>query len=529
MRWTAPPDKREISLIFLSLAAYFFAYNIDASLQVIGIDRLATQGAVLSRLGIGKGNIAEDGRRPPGWRDALENEIFGDWTWGKNHVAGDGAERTQLKGSGRHGAMWLERPPVGKVDRRPLADGGVDDAALRWGDDIPTTKIVKQAPGYNILDNVFIFNGSVFLVTDEKNSLPDMSSMVASVGNGFGKWKIITTSVAHRLLGDYGGIIRGVSWLTADSHPHNSTLFALWRIYSSLDVGITSTGYTTLPPLRRLIFPHNRFFTDANPDFGDHWIRRRRVDTGFHPFLLKAAFPQLGMQYFEDWDDFHKMQVPYMYERLVVVDRGVSLKAVSEGQPAFAPPFSLPASEHWWKPVRKNLLKFLGEDEVKKASTKKVVTYLHTQNELSGGKLSDEDHDALSNALSHMAKKNGYQYHIVSTQTSDTDWTDRMMAIVKSSVIVSVHGDHLLDSVFMEPSPTSRLFELFPTSKFVPDRGFAVRSIGVKYTAWIGKKSYSSISDLEHPPVSPPSGNEEFDLDINAIVQSVQNTLESDS
>ncbi|KAF4621557.1 hypothetical protein D9613_012990 [Agrocybe pediades] len=414
MRWTAPPDKREISLIFLSLAAYFFAYNIDASLQVIGIDRLATQGAVLSRLGIGKGNIAEDGRRPPGWRDALENEIFGDWTWGKNHVAGDGAERTQLKGSGRHGAMWLERPPVGKVDRRPLADGGVDDAALRWGDDIPTTKIVKQAPGYNILDNVFIFNGSVFLVTDEKNSLPDMSSMVASVGNGFGKWKIITTSVAHRLLGDYGGIIRGVSWLTADSHPHNSTLFALWRTYSSLDVGITSTGYTTLPPPRRLIFPHNRFFTDANPDFGDHWIRRRRVDTGFHPFLLKAAFPQLGMQYFEDWDDYHEMQVPY----------------ISDLCPYF-----------WFTCIRalvdaceEELIKFLGEEEVAKANDKKVVTYLHTQSEQGGGRPSEEDHNALSNALSAMAKKNGYEYHMVSTQTSDTDWTDRMMTIVKSSV-----------------------------------------------------------------------------------------------
>ncbi|KAF4621555.1 hypothetical protein D9613_012998 [Agrocybe pediades] len=213
--------------------------------------------------------------------------------------------------------------------------------------------------------------------------------------------------------GDYGGIIRGVSWLTADSHPHNSTLFALWRTYSSLDVGITSTGYTTLPPPRRLIFPHNRFFTDANPDFGDHWIRRRRVDTGFHPFLLKAAFPQLGMQYFEDWGRLSR----------------------DAGQPIFAPTFVY-LHQSIVDACEEELIKFLGEEEVAKANDKKVVTYLHTQSEQGGGRPSEEDHNALSNALSAMAKKNGYEYHMVSTQTSDTDWTDRMMTIVKSSVVI---------------------------------------------------------------------------------------------
>ena len=60
--------------------------------------------------------------------------------------------------------------------------------------------------GYNILDNVFIFNGSVFLVSDTKNSLPDMSSIVTSTGNGFGRWKIIPTATARKLMGSYGGM-----------------------------------------------------------------------------------------------------------------------------------------------------------------------------------------------------------------------------------------------------------------------------------------------------------------------------------
>lgn len=214
----------------------------------------------------------------------------------------------------------------------------------------------------------------------------------------------------------------------------NSTLFALWRTYSSLDESIDEYGTTTLSPPRRLVFPHNRFFTDANPDFSQHWIRRARVDTGFHPYLAKVALPQLTVEYYEDWEDYQKIAIPFVYERLVVADRTAAKANVEEGWPAYTSAFDLDASEHWWEPVRKNLAQFLGEYDVK-PNAKKAVTYLHTQSE-SSAKLSRADHDALVKALQLMADRQGYELHVVSTQTAETDWTERMRAIVKSSVSI---------------------------------------------------------------------------------------------
>jgi len=199
-----------------------------------------------------------------------------------------------------------------------------------------------------------------------------------------------------------------------------------------LDRTIDDSGRTKLPQPQRLIFPHNRFFTDANPPFDEHWIRRRRADTGFHPYLAKAAFPHLAVQFFEDWEDYQKMQVPFVFERVVVADRGIAAKEAKEGEPPYSPTSLLDLSDHWWEPVRKSVAQFLDGYEYR-SKAKKVVTYLHSQSE-QGGKLSDQDHQALVKALEKLAYKHSYELHIASAETAETEWVERMGAVVKSSV-----------------------------------------------------------------------------------------------
>lgn len=175
---------------------------------------------------------------------------------------------------------------------------------------------------------------------------------------------------------------------------------------------------------------------DDNPPFDQHWIKRARADTGFHPYLAKVALPQLTVEYYEDWEDYQKIAIPFVYERLVVADRKAAESAVEEGLPPYTSAFDLDASDHWWEPVRKNLAQFLGEDHVK-SKAKKVITYLHSQSE-PGAKLSSGDHDALVKALEAMTNSHGYELHVVSTQTAETDWSQRMTAIVKSSASPSL-------------------------------------------------------------------------------------------
>lgn len=151
MGWLSPPDRREITLLLFCIAVYILAYNLETSLQLLGVDSVATSGAVFSRIGLGKTRaIDRDGRKPSGWRDILELDIYGDWAWDEGHVAGNGDERTQRAGTGRHGATWVGRSEIGEVSGKLFGEVPVDQALRWWRDDVPQTKVLKHTPGASL-------------------------------------------------------------------------------------------------------------------------------------------------------------------------------------------------------------------------------------------------------------------------------------------------------------------------------------------------------------------------------------------
>lgn len=148
MTWISPPTRREITLVVLCLTAYLFGYNLDSSFQLLGVDPGATQGAVLSRLGFAKTKyISGDGRKPAGWRDSLEDKIFGKWAWDEGHVAGDGQERSQSRGTSRHGASWIKIDQLDEAAGHMYGDSTVNKSLTWWQDDIPQTKVIQHVPG----------------------------------------------------------------------------------------------------------------------------------------------------------------------------------------------------------------------------------------------------------------------------------------------------------------------------------------------------------------------------------------------
>lgn len=149
MRWTAPPERREIILILFSISAYLLAYNFETSLGYVGIDPAAAQGALYRRIGLGKTKIlGRDGRKPAGWRDKLENQIFGSWDWEEGHIAGDASQRNQMfRGRGKHGAQWMERKAARSLDHTRFGDDTVNGAHVWWKDDVPVVTVLKHVPG----------------------------------------------------------------------------------------------------------------------------------------------------------------------------------------------------------------------------------------------------------------------------------------------------------------------------------------------------------------------------------------------
>ena len=140
MGWFSPPTRREISLLLFSFTVFVFAYNIDIT--------LSPHNLVFRKLGLSSSSvIGKDGRRPPGWRDRLEDEIFGEWRWEEGHVAGEGPDRRRERGTDRYGAQWLGRNEIGDVVGEIYGTTTADNAILRWGDDVPITTMVRHVPG----------------------------------------------------------------------------------------------------------------------------------------------------------------------------------------------------------------------------------------------------------------------------------------------------------------------------------------------------------------------------------------------
>lgn len=136
------------------------------------------------------------------------------------------------------------------------------------------------------------------------------------------------------------------------------------------------------------------------------------------------------------------MEVPFIIERVVVADRDAA--ALDRGSrpsqaPVFAPPFEgLSGSDYWWEPVRRTLATYLDVYETGKGKRKEkpVVTYIERQIEEDGPRIRDADHQALVAALWRMGRDYGYEIHVVSEK--ETGWDERMTAVVKSTVSLTM-------------------------------------------------------------------------------------------
>ncbi|VDB95505.1 unnamed protein product [Peniophora sp. CBMAI 1063] len=520
--WTAPPTRRELLLVLVSVTIFVVAYNADTRLSLLGFSIRPYSPFASAR----DAPIGPDGRKPAGYRDALEDEIFGTWDWEPDHIAGikdaeelrvvgkSGEGESYLHGVGLTGqqALWLQGVGEGKyVTDGRLGKTTINEEFGRWGEEVPRTKIVFHEPGFTILENVSMAFGTFFLVTDDPSSMPLPETLGSSMINHANPprdidWQILPLANAFPKLGGFGGQMHGTTLVSYDDTTDGLTLLTLQLLYKHLNLS---------EPPARLILPAVPTYNDPKPpDPYDGNPPRHRSDVGVHPMTLKAAYPRLaGTMFHEDFDDFVGLGTPVLIERLVVVDRGASARAGHSDAP-WARLFTSQRDvirQDWFEDVRQTLWDFLGMEDAKAPG--KEVTYLSRQ--LEGPRMSAKDHEALIKEL----KKTGVTVHVVD---ETTPWLEHMNAVVRSSVIVGVTGDHLSNAAFLLPSAHSALVELFPSSAFNADWLTVVRSMGHGY---VGFQDTRRLDIASLPPVSRPSRLGEIKIDAAAVARAVQEQL----
>ncbi|KAN0113892.1 hypothetical protein V8E52_007200 [Russula decolorans] len=539
--WTSPPTRRELTLLLFCVTIFIVAFNASTTLRLIGLDPSS-----LISFSSSPAPIGLDGRRLEGYRDRLENEIFGEWDWEPGRIAGlKDAESTRLLhgrphshpdaylyGEGKTGeeAMWLLGVGEGRyINGEGLGSTSVNDEFVHWGEDVPRTELRQHVPGFTILDNVIMFEGTFYIVVDDPTSMPAIESIASSRENKNDPprdidWQISPGQTAFSQFDSYGGRIHGVTFVSYDgpSTTDSHTVLSLMRLYSTLNI----SSPQLLSPPHRICFPAIPTFTDPTPEPDDEDIPRIRSNIGIAPETLKAAYSSLaGAQFEEDFEDFVGIGMPVLLDRVVVSDRGAAQHSgLSPGMAAWSPPFtSLRASEDWFESARRPLAQLvLGEDESavpgSTATGTHAVTYISRQGSADSDRLLAADHEALLGGLQNLART-GVKVFVIDENAS---WTERMRAVAQSTIVLSVYGDHLADAMFMRRTPQSALMELFPPSEFNRDWETVVRTMGIRYVAWQGNQKYT---DEDLPPFSESSTYDDFALDAQAVVQAITEEL----
>lgn len=316
-----------------------------------------------------------------------------------------------------------------------------------------------RASGYTILENVFLVNGTLLVVTGQSSSTDSFPKTEAMISTGLNSpytpilqdLQFVTTFQILQAFGNSAHRLPGVSTICFDQPEavDNYTFPALYRTYSVLEL-----ARTPLPPPDRTYFvnlKNNDSFT-----------------SGYARHLARAALPSMNIFYSEDWDDYERSARPFFFDRVILADRVAALHAAPtfdfssvdvrfdtkvppNGIPStsqvtieapdkhlpFAPPFAFPASTEWFSPVRQSLLEALSLKDNSTVKTHRGVTYISTQGLRDGPRLRENDHAQLIRELEKLTTSQGWELHVVlldDRRSSVSVWKELATAAVSSNV-----------------------------------------------------------------------------------------------
>ncbi|TDL23890.1 hypothetical protein BD410DRAFT_786558 [Rickenella mellea] len=383
----------------------------------------------------------------------------------------------------------------------PFVDNAFRVPPVTWKAFPPETNVVTHAPGWTVFDNVYALNGTLFVVTSNPLTIPDLKFIISTgIPLLHGKdqpakrlptdreIRVITPMQASSLFGDSAVRLSGPSWLVNDPNqyiPHYyhwaAELFlGLWRAYASLALDFTPDGRTSLPPPSRLIF------TRISPN---EW----RDPALLNPWMTRAAFPSLSMEFEDDWTDRSQTHRPYMFERLLVADRSAAEHGESFKKTwrTASQAFELSASKYFWEPVRRNVLDFSGlaaewvngpNPGALHRRQQFVVTYISRQG-WGRRELLQEHHERLVHEL--MKLKNQFGIEVNVAEMDKLTRAQQFQLAGRTTIMMGVHGNGLTALLWMRPTPQSTVIEFFCPEGLAFDYEYTTRALGmVHYGVW---------------------------------------------
>ncbi|KAG8906628.1 hypothetical protein FRB99_006416 [Tulasnella sp. 403] len=385
----------------------------------------------------------------------------------------------------------------------------VVDQRTRWQreGDVPRTTLARHVTGWTVFEGLYAYNGTFYIVTDQPHVVPPIREMISTGG----PWsiemegqaileptdedmQIISPEMAMEIFGGVANRMPGVSFISNDPpqfmnqyyHFCAEFLLGMWRIYSSLDTRIPPSGDTWLPPPSRLIFPHIGV---------GEWRDRARMNH----VVLRTSFPSISIEHKQDWEDRAKANTAMIFDIAVLTERTAAMRGENFGahQRVAALTDQLPGNAHWWAPIRTSMLEWAGLERrhsglIEKAE-KPVITYIIRRG--IGRALNNLDHRKLVQSLKELEETYGWEVNSLALDSLKNP--EAVKLIGRTTILIGVHGKALTSLLWMQPSPSATVIEIFMPNVFSAEYQVPAQMLGIEHYGFWDNRYWRSNSEFK--------------------------------
>ncbi|KAG6856928.1 hypothetical protein H0H87_012179 [Tephrocybe sp. NHM501043] len=320
----------------------------------------------------------------------------------------------------------------------------------------PYTAIPEGAhsPGFTLLDNLYLWNGTFYLITSDVSKFPAVADMI-SVPRELAENVDLTPTQqemqflggddVESTLGKHAIRIEGLSVIVYDppqflSHLYHwwgEIILGAWRILSFEG----AKSKEVLTP-RRFLLPA-RAFRDA---------------AGINGPLMRAAWPNAQIEESDYWSDMIALNATLVFERVMLISRPAAHRHPWGNRwfKMIAGTMNITVPDAFWAPLRETILtNLLGQvpepdrepkmvPGTSEPSPKPLVTYVSRQ---SAGtrRLQTKDHEALLSVFADLEAQGVCEFR--EARMEEMSLKEQVELAARSTIIIGVHGNGLTVSI----------------------------------------------------------------------------------
>ncbi|WOO84753.1 uncharacterized protein LOC62_06G008266 [Vanrija pseudolonga] len=396
------------------------------------------------------------------------------------------------------------------------------------GENVPWTSFDGGIEGYSVFSDLYFSGGAlVAVVPDEKAraALPKPMAIMSAEQGGPARADRWTTAVGAELArAEFGQrVVRlpGVTYIFNDPpgtagfmDPALTVSHFLPEVFIPAARAVASTidDQTSIES----IYPSRLMFPRCGVD--KSW----RDNQSLNAWFIQRALPGVPIEDKMTWDDMSAGEVGYIFDKVVIVDRRSAHSVqgdVSRWGKMNGNMPSVPAPLDFFAPFSSNMIESVGDllPNVGKYDLP-VVVYIDKDGKPG---LAPGSHKALVEALKGLTDI--AEVHV--TKIKAMTRSQKVALMSRTTILISVHGEELLQSVWMPPGDGATVIEIFEDAGFQPDNALLAGLLNLGYIPIQEKHRLRNWRELSGSLRGPGKDSQDLRVDSKALVGIIRDVL----